>query len=239
MPCFPKHPVRNVYPFTERFPIPLCTAAPPVQSIAVTVDAFVKRMSAFCTEDPVHVWVVIFRKFFNHRTFGKVIPLCFNGILCLLPEFRGYDCFMVILDIPSIYLPPVSHQFSFFIHKMLMHDVIAFVDLIFNETEHRAVNPLCTAHGLYPVFIQITLYGCRGISVCCHLIDLSYPYRFLFVCNIDSPLILLKSERPLKILHWDPCLVLSLVHHLCTNASALAFCLCKCSKDRKHKLAFP
>ena len=146
---------------------------------------------------------------------------------------------MVILDVPRIHFSPVPDQFSFFIHKMLMHDVIALVDLIFNETEHRAVDPFCTAHGLYPVFIQVPLYDCRSISVCCHLIDLSYPCCFLFVCNIDSPLILLKSERPLKVLHRDPCLVLSLIHHLCTNASALAFCLCKCSKDRKHKLAFP
>ena len=62
---------------------------------------------------------------------------------------------MVIFDVPRIHFSPVPDQFSFFIHKMLMHDVIALVDLIFNKTEHRAVDPFCTAYGLYPVFIQM------------------------------------------------------------------------------------
>ena len=146
---------------------------------------------------------------------------------------------MVILDVPRIHFSPVPDQLSLFIHKMLMHDVIAFVDFIFNETEHRAVNPFCTAHSLYPVFIQVPFDRCGSISVCCHLIDFPYPYGFLFVSNKYAPLIFRIAERPLKVLYGNPRLIFSLVHHLCTSASALAFCLCKCCKDRKHQLAFP
>ena len=239
MPCPAQDSVRNVYSFTEGLPIPFCTAASPVQPVAVTVDPFVKRVSASGTEDLVHVWIIFFRELFDHRAFRKIIPLCFQCVLCFLPEFGGNNGFMVIFDVPRIHFSPVPDQFSFFIHKILMHDVIAFVDFIFQNTKHRAIKPFCTTHRFYIIFIQVTFNSCKGISLCCHIINFSYPYRFLFICNIDSPLILLKSERPLKVLHGDPCLVLSLVHHLCTNASALTFCLCKCSKDGKHKLAFP
>ena len=146
---------------------------------------------------------------------------------------------MVIFDIPCINFSPVPYQFSFFIHKMLMHDVIALIDLIFNQTEHRAVDPLCTAHGLYPVFIQISFNGCRGISVCCHFIYFSDPHRFGFICDIDSPFVFRISERTLKVLYRNTRFIFSLVHHLCSGASAFAFCLCKCRQYREHQLPFP
>ena len=239
MPCIPKHTVRDVNSIAEGLPIPFHPATSPVEPVALTVDPFIKRISAFGTINFVHVWIIFFREFFDHRTFRKIISFYFQCILCPLPEFWRHNGFMVILDIPRIHFSPISDQFSFFIYKILMHDIIAFVNFIFQNTKHRTVKPFCTTHRLHIIFIQVTLNSCQSISLCCHFINFSYPYRFLFICNIDTSLILLKSERPFKILHGYSRLVFSLVHHLCPNASTLTFCLCECCKDGKHKFSLP
>ena len=146
---------------------------------------------------------------------------------------------MVIFDVPGIHFSPVPDQFSLFIHEVLMHDVIAFVNLIFKKPEHGAVYPLYTAYRFYSVFIQVSFDRCRSISVCCHLIDFSYPYGFCLVSNKYSSLVFCITERPLKVLYGNSCLILSLIHHLCTSTSTFTFCLCECCKDRKHQFAFP
>ena len=66
MPCTPKHTIWDIDAITETLSIPLRPAASPVEPVTLTVNAFIKGISAFRTIDFIHIRIIFFRELLNH-----------------------------------------------------------------------------------------------------------------------------------------------------------------------------